>query len=497
MSKFQRQLEDDSLEDVPYVIVIEVLLGLSVLVVIVIGLVVCCKKRKQNKEINLASNLSVIQLSQEVSTGLLYHASKPKQPSMENGFYVMTSPLNSKALTPALVVNIGNQNDRSDQKSTSFLAPNQKLEGPRYGQSYEQSYQDTAEVDVVDSSTRSRIMSFDGYESFNQAMGYTDSTRSSLRSLDSNRIYFDTAWPNVGNLWTDDAIVAARIPMNRIKIGDVVSRGGYGEVLRGVYEDQDVAIKRLLPDTKADLSKIEAFLAEVKLQATLKHERIVRFLGVAWDSFTDLCVVSEFMDGGDLRALLVKFDEVEQRPIGFNATKAYIALDVAHALTYLHGLSPLVLHRDLKSRNILLDGNWRAKVTDFGVSRERSDHTMTAGVGTSLWMAPEVMMGERYDEKADIFSFGVVLSEVDSHKLPYARAKVTDTGRVIPDTALLQLISSGRLSVAFTPPTSPALEAMVHLGKSCVAFDPDERPTATEAFYQMQLVVRAFEQEES
>jgi serine/threonine-protein kinase TNNI3K len=207
--------------------------------------------------------------------------------------------------------------------------------------------------------------------------------------------------------------------------------------------------------------------------------------------------VSEFMDGGDLRALLIKFDDVDHRPMGFDAEKARVALDVAHALTYLHCLDPMVLHRDLKSKNILLDKSWRAKLTDFGVSRERSDRTMTAGVGTSLWMAPEVMMGERYDEKADLFSFGVVLSELDSHKLPYSRAKITETGRVIPDTAILQLVSSGRLSVEFTTPASPALEAMVHLGKACVAFEPDARPTAAQALYQMQLVIRAFAQEEA
>ncbi|OWZ18097.1 TKL protein kinase, partial [Phytophthora megakarya] len=181
----------------------------------------------------------------------------------------------------------------------------------------------------------------------------------------------------------------------------------------------------------------------------------------------------------------------------FDTEKARVALDVSHALTYLHCLDPMVLHRDLKSKNILLDRRWRAKLTDFGVSRERSDRTMTAGVGTSLWMAPEVMMGERYDEKADLFSFGVVLSELDTHKLPYASAKVTETGRVIPDTAILQLVSSGRLSVDFTPPASPALEAMVHLGKACVAFEPDARPTASQALYQMQLVMRAFAQEEA
>ncbi|RLN57267.1 hypothetical protein BBJ29_007795 [Phytophthora kernoviae] len=296
-------------------------------------------------------------------------------------------------------------------------------------------------------------------------MGYTDSNSSSARTANSNSNQNDPPWPSSGHggLWDDPAIVAARIPMDRIKTGDVVSRGGFGEVLRGFYKERVVAIKRLLPESRKDLAKIEEFLAEVKLQAALEHERVVKFVGVAWDSLTDLCVMSEFMDGGDLRALLIKFDEVDHRLVGFDTEKAQVALDVAHALTYLHCLDPMVLHRDLKSKNILLDRRWRAKLTDFGVSRERSDRTMTAGV--------------------------------DSHKLPYSSAKITETGRVIPDTAILQLVSSGRLSVEFSPPGSSALEAMVNLGNACVAFDPDNRPTASQALYQMQLVMRAFAQE--
>ncbi|GMF33825.1 unnamed protein product [Phytophthora lilii] len=179
------------------------------------------------------------------------------------------------------------------------------------------------------------------------------------------------------------------------------------------------------------------------MTATMEHPRIVSFVGVAWDSLSDLCVVTEYMDGGDLRSLLDNYVETG-RAVGFNREKITIALHVCHALVYLHSLDPIVIHRDLKSRNTLLNRAMEAKLTDFGIPRERLDRTMTAGVGTSLWMAPEVLMGERYDDKADMFSFGVVLSELDVHALPYAFAKANESGdHQLSDTAIMQKVAMG------------------------------------------------------
>ncbi|RLN90424.1 hypothetical protein BBJ28_00004526 [Nothophytophthora sp. Chile5] len=293
-----------------------------------------------------------------------------------------------------------------------------------------------------------------------------------------------------GGMWEDETITAMRIPLEKLSMGKLLNRGGYGEVYRGSYRGEAVAIKMLLPETRKDLRQINSFLSEIKMMSAMEHPRVVRFIGVAWDSLSDLCSVTELMEGGDLRSLLDHFERKERRPHGFDREKARIALHVAHSLTYLHSLDPLVLHRDLKSKNILLTEDLGAKITDFGVSRESSDRTMTAGVGTSLWMAPEVMMGERYDSSADIFSFGVVLSELDSHVLPYAAAKETASGRVIPDTALLQLVSLGRLQIEFS---HNAPQSLVDLGLACVELDPTARPNAGEVLYQLQLILQMYE----
>ncbi|KAJ8578956.1 hypothetical protein ON010_g237 [Phytophthora cinnamomi] len=288
-------------------------------------------------------------------------------------------------------------------------------------------------------------------------------------------------------LWSDDVITAKRIPRNRIKIKKLISRGAYGEVYVGRFYRQVVAIKMLLPGTRSSIHHVNQFLSEAKMTASMDHPHIVSFVGVSWDSLSDLCVVLEFMDGGDLRTLLDKYQASGQAP-GFNKQKAAIALHICHGLTYLHSLSPPVIHRDLKSRNILLNRAMDAKLTDFGISRERLDQTMTAGVGTSLWMAPEVMLGERYDVMADMFSFGVVLAELDAHTLPYAQAKqrsMDTDGRLMTDAMLLQKITSGDLHVEFSNQNP---QSLVELGKACVAVDPDDRPSAAEALYRLQVI---------
>ncbi|KUF77240.1 Dual specificity protein kinase splA [Phytophthora nicotianae] len=289
---------------------------------------------------------------------------------------------------------------------------------------------------------------------------------------------------SISYFWDDDEIAAARVDRDKIDFEGVISHGGYGQVMSGWFNGQHVAVKMLLPENRKSMKYLSSFLEEVKLMSMLEHPRIVQFIGVAWDSLSDMCLLTEFMEGGDLRTLLASY-EAQDYPVGFNMTKVTIALHIAHALTYLHSLDPPVLHRDLKSKNILLSATLDARLSDFGESREHVDETMTSGVGTSRWMAPEVMMGERYDHKADVFSMGVVLSELDLHALPYSHA-VDDNNpsRKIPSTAIVHLVAMGKLRVEFS-----SVGPMTDLGLSCVAVNPDDRPTAAEALYKLHTVL--------
>ncbi|KAF4322231.1 hypothetical protein BBO99_00002275 [Phytophthora kernoviae] len=292
-------------------------------------------------------------------------------------------------------------------------------------------------------------------------------------------------------IWDDPVLVAARIPLHNVLIKELISRGGFGQVFKATYNDETVAVKTLLPDTRKDINEISALFAETKVMAELDHRCIVAFIGVAWDALSTVSCVTEYMPGGDLRSLLNHF-EGDGYPRGFDYDKVKIALDIADGLTYLHSLKPAILHRDLKSRNVLLSSQLDAKLTDFGVSREHSDELMTNAVGTSLWMAPEVMMGGRYDCKADVFSFGVLLSEIDTHQMPYANVK-NPSGRKPTEAAILQMVAIGTLRVHFSPKCP---KAILKLAEACISLDPQDRPSAADVLYKLQIALKPFEEQE-
>eukprot|EP00644_Phytophthora_capsici_P017316 jgi/Phyca11/125089/e_gw1.57.90.1 len=307
-----------------------------------------------------------------------------------------------------------------------------------------------------------------------------DSTRAS--HLDETRQEVDSV------LLNDPVVVTNRIEYRQLKIGKCISKGGFGLVFTGEYRGRRVAIKKIRPDRSGDVSDIEIFLKEIILMAVLYHPRIVEFIGVAWDTLRHLSAVTEFMVNGDLRHVLYTFKE-RGSPLAWRTHKAPIALHIAEALTYLHSLHPPVIHRDLKSKNVLLNMHLEAKLSDFGISRIRYaiETHMTAGVGTSFWIAPEVLLGRDYDERADIYSFGVVLSEIDTDDYPFWNDKHQDEPRgKIHEAEILSQVAAGRIRPDFSPDCP---EEILALADACLQRDPRNRPTAAEIVMEIQNLI--------
>ncbi|KAJ0234147.1 Serine-threonine/tyrosine-protein kinase [Hirschfeldia incana] len=204
------------------------------------------------------------------------------------------------------------------------------------------------------------------------------------------------------------------ISWDDLTIGEQIGQGSCGTVYHGLWFGSDVAVKVF---SRQEYSEeiIQSFRQEVSLMRRLRHPNVLLFMG-AVTSPPRLCIVSEFLPRGSLFRLLQR-----------NTTKLdwrrriNMAMDIARGMNYLHHCSPPIIHRDLKSSNLLVDKNWTVKVADFGLSRIKHETYLTtrSGKGTPQWMAPEVLRNESADEKSDIYSFGVVLWELATEKIPW------------------------------------------------------------------------------
>ncbi|XP_049850484.1 stress-activated protein kinase alpha-like [Schistocerca gregaria] len=186
-----------------------------------------------------------------------------------------------------------------------------------------------------------------------------------------------------------------------------IGRGFFGEVRRAVWRKLEVATKTIYRESAGakDLSKKSLTYKEMSILSQLRHPNILNFLGFVRTSGGDIMMVTELMPNGSLHKL-IRYDFGTVRRLRYR-----IVLDIARGMAYLH--SRRLVHRDLNTKNLLLDANYATKISDFGLSRIRDEmNNMSVLVGFLGVMAPEVFKGEKYSEKADVFSFAMVLYEI-------------------------------------------------------------------------------------
>ncbi|RHY20438.1 hypothetical protein DYB32_010031 [Aphanomyces invadans] len=272
----------------------------------------------------------------------------------------------------------------------------------------------------------------------------------------------------------DQDMLDAKLDFNAIQYTRKLTKGAFGEVWLGQYCGKYVAIKQILEERKNDAKEIECFVAEIKLMLNLKHPNILDFLGFSWNPKDhNLCFLTEYMKNGDLFYYLQKRKSV----LSWKREKIQLALDIAQGLVYLHSLTPKIIHRDLKSKNVLLDEKFTAKINDFGISRVRQfEETMTAGVGTALWAAPEVFMAKKYNDRADVYSLGVVLSELDTCAIPFADQAIGKNGK-LDGMAVIKLVTQKRAKPTFSPQCPPPV---LDLAMRCLDYEPENRPSAAD-----------------
>ncbi|OQR83716.1 protein kinase [Achlya hypogyna] len=294
-------------------------------------------------------------------------------------------------------------------------------------------------------------------------------------------LYYDALSPSdsmMQNVWGKDV---PRIDPAAVEFVQLLAQGANGQVFLGTYLGQQVAVKTMLPG-QHNAHEMFTIVHEIGILSRLHHPSIVQFVGVCMAARQDdVMFLVEYMDQGDLRDRLVHSSPQAMPWSGLE--KPAIAAQVVAGLVYLHAQD--IIHRDLKSRNILLQTGGGAKISDFGAARPVSTtHTMTRGVGTYRWMAPEVLSENQYSVAADIFSFGILLTELDTHMIPYTDVKSKKSGAPLVDTAIVSMVIAGAIQPTVRSDCPYWLQELI---MQCIATDPSLRPTA-------QAIVARFQQ---
>ncbi|KAG2769222.1 hypothetical protein Pcac1_g19546 [Phytophthora cactorum] len=282
-------------------------------------------------------------------------------------------------------------------------------------------------------------------------------------------------WPEQEGV---DAQMLLEVEPTAVKIGREIGKGAFSIVYAGDYRGQHVAVKCQPKDAEGN---IPAFvLREVQVLRLLRHPRLLQFAGAADNARAkQVWILSEYLNNGDVD-LLLKAIRSEKKPhIGWHRV-VRIALDAAQGIEFLQQRH--IVHRDIKSSNILLDDQHRAKLCDFGFAVEvKPVEAMAHGVaeldaskqrrksycGTDAYMAPEMFLDEDYDHSVDIFSFGVVLMEMLCCRVANSDGFLMR----LPQYKFQVLLPEFRDAL---PASCPS--ALATLAEKCVSFEPSERP---------------------
>ena len=276
---------------------------------------------------------------------------------------------------------------------------------------------------------------------------------------------------------------------NKYDESNIVGRGGYGTVYKGTLTNgRIVAVKK---SKMIDKSQIEQFINEVLVLSQINHRNVVKLLGCCLETEVPLLVYELITNGtlfnyihGERKASTISW-EVRLR----------IATETAGVLSYLHSAtSTPIIHRDVKSTNILLDDNYTAKVSDFGASRLvplDQAQLSTLVQGTLGYLDPEYLLTSQLTEKSDVYSFGVVFVELltGEKALSFDRSEEERSLAMYflsswKDDNLFQVLDKHIVNEG----NIEQLREAANLAKRCLRLKGDERPTMKEVSMELERI---------
>ncbi|XP_052305029.1 wall-associated receptor kinase-like 1 isoform X7 [Populus trichocarpa] len=276
-------------------------------------------------------------------------------------------------------------------------------------------------------------------------------------------------------------------------VNRTLGQGGQGTVYKGMLADgKIVAVKK---SKEIDEGNLRQFINEVVLLSQINHRNVVKLLGCCLETELPL-LIYEFIPNGTLFQFL--HDPNEEFPLTWEM-RLRIAAEVAEALFYLHSAASLpIFHRDIKSTNILLDKEYRAKVADFGTSRSVSidqTHVTTLVQGTFGYLDPEYFQSSQFTDKSDVYSFGVVLVELLTGQKPISFTRSEEQGRSLA-TYFIMVLESNCLFDILDPQVVKQgkredVLMVASLARSCLRLNGRKRPTMKEVTMALERIKKS------
>jgi serine/threonine protein kinase len=293
------------------------------------------------------------------------------------------------------------------------------------------------------------------------------------------------------------------IRIDDVSVHRLIGGGSFGRVYEGTWRHVPVAIKMLVDSHGVDVARASASASasavapgaappdtlapalqrEAALMAALRHPNVVQIFGVCTHP---PALVQEYCQRGSVTDVYrrASADATAAAALSWNRRLNMLA-DAAKGLTYLHTREPPMLHRDLKSPNLLVDEHWRVKVADLGLSKLVADHsklsmTSAGGASNPRWLASDIFADAPATAASDVYAFGVVMHELLTWRLPWEAEGINEYG-------IVSAVAGGRTmrvppaaELPGPPPPQGALAPYEALMRRCWAREPSVRPTMGE-----------------